>query len=292
MSLHQCPDAFWDFGLSYVLTVRQFIVRNAANNRSPIETITGDTPDISEIMDFDFYQWIMYRDQLDKDVPIKMGRWLGIAHDVGSALTYWILKPNCQIIARSTVRPLLADEIKDETGKQMRLAFTNAMNNQYKDFDPDKIQVFDLDELEEPTTTSNVDDSIGDAHTKNDNNNKNDNDNDNETKNDKVRGPDLFQNAEIYLPHGDRNEIAKVIGQKRDNDGNYVGRAHKQPMLDSRIFTVRFPDGEEKDIAYNMLAEHLFSQVDSEGNQYRLFSGIINHRRINPLSINPINTVY
>ena len=142
MSVHQCPDTFWDIGLSYVQTVRQFIVRNAANNRSPIETITGDIPDITEIMDFDFYQWIMYRDQLDKDVPVKMGQWLGIAHDAGFALTYWILKPNCQIIARSTVRPLLADEIKDETGKQMRLAFTNAMNNQYKDFD------HDLDDLE------------------------------------------------------------------------------------------------------------------------------------------------
>ena len=45
------------------------------------------------------------------------------------------------------------------------------MNNKYKDFDPDNIQVFDLDELEEPTTTTNVDESIGDAHTNNDNDN-------------------------------------------------------------------------------------------------------------------------
>jgi hypothetical protein len=32
-------------------------------------------------------------------------------------------------------------------------------------------------------------------------------------------------------------------------------------------------------IAFNVLAEHLFSQVDSEGNQYRLFKEIINHRK-------------
>jgi hypothetical protein len=42
---------------------------------------------------------------------------------------------------------------------------------------------------------------------------------------------------------------------------------------------VEFPDGEQKDIAYNMLADHLYSQVDKDGNQYRLFKEIINHRK-------------
>jgi hypothetical protein len=45
------------------------------------------------------------------------------------------------------------------------------------------------------------------------------------------------------------------------------------------MFTIRFADGEEKDITYNILAEHLYSQVDSEGSQYRLFKEIFNHRR-------------
>jgi hypothetical protein len=30
-----------------------------------------------------------------------------------------------------------------------------------------------------------------------------------------------------------------------------------------------------------MLAEHLYSQVDNDGNQYRLFKEIINHRKKN-----------
>jgi hypothetical protein len=45
------------------------------------------------------------------------------------------------------------------------------------------------------------------------------------------------------------------------------------------VFIVKFPDGEQKDIAYNMLAGHLYSQVDKDGNQYRLFKEIINHRK-------------
>jgi hypothetical protein len=34
-----------------------------------------------------------------------------------------------------------------------------------------------------------------------------------------------------------------------------------------------------KDVGFNILAEHLFSQMDKDGNQFRLFSSIIGHRR-------------
>jgi hypothetical protein len=42
---------------------------------------------------------------------------------------------------------------------------------------------------------------------------------------------------------------------------------------------VRFVDGEEKDIAFNVLSEHLYSQVDKEGRQHRIFKEIFNHRK-------------
>ena len=73
------------------------------------------------------------------------------------------------------------------------------------------------------------------------------------TTNDAVAGLDmLVVRAEIFRPHGDRNEIAKIMGRKRNSDGLYVGRAHNNPILDSRVFTVRFPDGDETDVAYNV----------------------------------------
>jgi hypothetical protein len=62
-----------------------------------------------------------------------------------------------------------------------------------------------------------------------------------------VRGTYPFQNLEEILPEGERNEIAKVIGRKRNADGVYVGRAYSTTILDSRTFTV--PDGDEKGIA-------------------------------------------
>jgi hypothetical protein len=88
MVLNRCPEAFWDFALEYIIRVRQFVIRRAADKRSPIETITVETPDSTEFMDVDLYQFIKYRDaNADRDDPIKLGRWLGIAHEVGTQMT-------------------------------------------------------------------------------------------------------------------------------------------------------------------------------------------------------------
>jgi hypothetical protein len=86
-------------------------------------------------------------------------------------------------------------------------------------------------------------------------------------------------NAEIILPQGDGIDLASVMDKYRAHDGSSIGCRNKNPLLDSRIYIVKFPDGEIKDIDYNILAEHLFSQMDKDGNQFRLFSGIIGHRR-------------
>ena len=96
--------------------------------------------------------------------------------------------------------------------------------------------------------------------------------------NNEVYGPNELTGMEVYPSHGDRTEIAKVLGQKRNADGNFMGRKHSNPILDSHVFVVEFPDGEQKDISYNILAEHLHSQMDDEGNAYKLFWGIIGHR--------------
>jgi hypothetical protein len=45
-----------------------------------------------------------------------------------------------------------------------------------------------------------------------------------------------YVNAEIYLPYGDKNEIAKVMGRKRDNDGNYIGTKNQNPALVKSIY--------------------------------------------------------
>jgi hypothetical protein len=90
---------------------------------------------------------------------------------------------------------------------------------------------------------------------------------------------DTLINAEIILPQGDGIALASVMERKRAHDGSSIGRRHNNPLLDSRIYIGKFPDGEMKDVGNTILADHLFSQMDKDGNQFRLFRGIIGHRR-------------
>ena len=45
------------------------------------------------------------------ETKFHVGRWIGPAVDVGSALTYKILKSNSQVVPRSTIRHLTLDKL-------------------------------------------------------------------------------------------------------------------------------------------------------------------------------------
>jgi len=49
--------------------------------------------------------------------------------------------------------------------------------------------------------------------------------------------------------------------------------------MDSQCYEVEFLDGEHQHIAYNILAEHLLSGVDSKGYQFQIFKEIVNHQK-------------
>jgi len=277
MALNRCPTAFWDFAWKYTVELRQRLARKASGDRPPAETITGESQDISEYTEFDFYQWILYRDKAGyPNEPVKVGKWLGVSHQIGSPLTYWVLKENGQVISRSTVIPMKEEDKQRYKEDMERLQ--KVVLEKYTDYDPDNLQLEDNDDMEDPITS--------DGNNSGDHNDKSGEPGDggpkeDETKDeqDQVEGPTLFYQPEVYMPHGENYEIAKVLGRKRDADGNYIGKANENPALDTRVFTVRFPDGDEKDIAYNVVAEHLFSQVDEYGNQYHIYKDIINHRK-------------
>jgi hypothetical protein len=42
-----------------------------------------------------------------------LGWWLGVAHDVGGPICFWVLPKSCKVIARTTVHSLTADEMAD-----------------------------------------------------------------------------------------------------------------------------------------------------------------------------------
>ena len=81
--------------------------------------------DISDICEFEFFEWVMFNDSQATfpETKFHVGRWLGPAVDVGSALTYKILKSNDQVVPRSTIRHLTLNESTNPVHIAMTKAF-------------------------------------------------------------------------------------------------------------------------------------------------------------------------
>ena len=64
----------------------------------------------------------------------------------------------------------------------------------------------------------------------------------------------------------DGPEFAKVTNRLRDKDGLPIGRAHKNPILDTIIYEAEYKDRHKSSLAAKEIAERMFAQVNGEGN--------------------------
>ena len=76
---------------------------------------------------------------------------------------------------------------------------------------------------------------------------------------------DTYFNMEIALPRdGGGPEFARVTKRLRDANGIPIGTAHDNPIMDSRVYEIEFPEGHKAALAANTITENLFAQVDHE----------------------------
>ena len=90
---------------------------------------------------------------------------------------------------------------------------------------------------------------------------------------------DNYVGARLRLPCGDREAMGRVAKRARDNDGNPIGRANQNPILDTREYIVEFEDGTQAELAANVIAQSMYAQCDPEGNAYVLFDSIVDYKR-------------
>jgi hypothetical protein len=271
------PKRLWDFCGEWVAAIRRLTAHDipALQGRVPSEAIEGNTPDISEYAQFDWYQQVWYIDPAVQfpDDSRKLGRWIGVAHDVGSPMTFWILPQSCKVLARSTVTPLTEDELKNPEIQGMlaeldisiksKIGDTladNEIDNEliglYPDV-PDDVFLPDREDdiaADQEAEMPEADDYTPEAY-------------------------DEFLTAEVLLPSMGTVVKAKVVGRKRDADGNPIGKRNANPILDTREYEVEFPDGATDVFTANIIAENLYAQVDEEGNSYAIMHEITDHKK-------------
>ena len=115
------PPRLWDYGFTWVCETDNLCANMSrhADGRTPLEIITGKTPDISEYMDFGFYDWVLYRSNAGLG-EVEVARWLGVSHRVGRLMSYWLLPISGIPISATTVQRMTNDEkATEEMQKRM-----------------------------------------------------------------------------------------------------------------------------------------------------------------------------
>ena len=69
-------------------------------------------------------------------------------------------------------------------------------------------------------------------------------------------------------------QVAKISRRILDEDGKLVGKYSNNPMLNTLMYDVEFPDGATKPYAVNMIAENIHNSVDLDGHRSRPFGGV------------------
>ena len=120
MLKRKVPPRLWEYGLVYETNILNRIPRGQ-QQRTGIELVTGKTPDISEWLDFEFYDRVWYYDQKKIEIDGSgccLACWLGVA--VGRDLCNWLLLESGKVIARTTVQHVVRDDyLNDEIRREI-----------------------------------------------------------------------------------------------------------------------------------------------------------------------------
>ena len=185
------------------------------------------------------------------------GRYCGTIIDVGTALTAKVLRNNGQQFHRYTYRALKPYglvkpdkiEARDEfdTGIEEKLGpaasakyfesdqeIVTPTLDWYEDDEKHKNNMPEVDDI----TSEEMDNCIG---------------------------------VEIIISHGDTVYQGCVRSRKHDVEGNTIGRANSNPILDTQTYELEFKDGIMSTYSANVISENMYTRCDEEVQKCLLF---------------------
>ena len=237
----------------------------------PRTFITVELTDISHVCNFKWYEWVKFRrigPEVAYPFPTEhLGRFLGPARNQENAMSQHLLLENGKVIPIQTLRSLSQAEVDSPLEKTKRDAFDEAIKNLYGDHKApppdwikrrrkpdDGVQYLDVedgidsifwneDKLGEKTHSMPDVDSYDDF--------------------------DAHVGAEVLLPqNGKVMQAAKVLGRSTVIEGNPIGTYDPNPMINTRVYDVMFPDGAIQQYSANLIVENLYDNADDDGHRY------------------------
>ena len=277
-----CPLAFWDYCIERKSRINNLTAKTmfSLHGSNAHTSLTGDEGDISNLCQYGWYDWCYYREQGAK-FPFNreiLGRVLGPASGEGNEMAQWVLKANGNVIPNRTLRPLHVDELHSAVEVKKREIFDALIERRHgtsttpsnispssKDDDGGALDEWSAyhDDDEIPRHIPEIEDVV-DSHGKV-----------------LCQQPayDKMINAEVQLQLRDRVQSARVIQRSLGLDGKVAGLYDDNPLLNSMVYDLEFPDGTIKEYSANIIAENMLTQVDSDGFTMTMMEGIIDHKK-------------
>ena len=303
-----CPEVLWDYCYEWCGLIRSHTALNirALDGQVPMTKLTGDTADISFLAEFSFYQWVWYitpsgktdnqEAQDEQMLPSmqtrRLGRYLGPALNDGDAMCAKVLTESTKVINRTSVFPLTEAEASLEAVQQKKKLFNEKLSKRLKkrvaavyDGKPSEVIeeeaardfLADVTPVHEPYAEHSPEDVGCPPELV--------------PEPDKEPLPELkevddldldlnnYISAKVKLPRdGHTFATGKVIKRARDSEGLLIGKSNPNPLLDTSVYEVQFEDGEVERYNANIIAEHIYSQVDADGYGMTLLDEILDHK--------------
>ena len=276
------PVRLWDYCWEYYCSLKRFTATNNIHleNKTPHEKIHGTMPNITEYIQYQWFEWIWYADLRNPDDEV-LGRWLGPASNAGTGHASHILTQKGRVITRSSLRPMKEGEMDrpetkrrcDDYTKEMESIIGNYTAATFRAHDlygPDPYEnIFESDELDdENIIPQEVDDAGEPIHRA---------EADDFLANDPpyAETTDEHLGIQLNLPYKGEMKRGTIVRRKRNESGELIGRAHENPILDTRLYEVDFGAGTYQDYTTNLIMENLYAQVDDGGHQFSILKGIV-----------------
>ena len=277
LSQTNCPLTLWDYcaerrALIHNVTPRDLFQLNGNN---PTTATFGVQADISNICQYDWYDWCYFREESGVQFPFQkrqLGRVLGPIKNQGNEMTQAVLTITGKIVPRRTCAPLTTAEIHSPSEQCKRDTFNAAIKKIFGDsmsipvntnvLDTDEHDLTSEDDDDEPLEPLEEDPVDPDG-----------------TATFEQPITDVLIHAEVILPQGEELSSAKVRGRSQDSSGEQIGTYDPNPLLNTLLYDVEFTDGTLKQYSANIIAENMYSQVDEEGYSKTILESIVDYKK-------------
>ena len=272
-----------------------------------LEKLTGDTVDITEWLDFTIWDRVWY--EHSPETGFKAGRWLGVSHRIGSALSYYVLTESGNIISRTTVQHIARADLLQDSVQDVLQRYDSEVERLVNDnnfVDPNQPMIPHDNIFHWDSDTFEPNELFGDLFTGG--LEESTNDNDNLLPDSQAMGTNLNKAADsegnlLDRPYSIEREdfsddaygslldaefqferecgqvlTGRVMRRARDNHGHLIGESGDLGR-DTRVYLVKYSDGSEEQLDHNTIAQNIFAGGDSEGHKAMWLADIQAYRK-------------